>query len=442
MTFKNDIEKYFYLKFTRRKALSWGIFGVFTSFFFTLIGGCKIKSKLNPTDSSIKSDVYLACNGTPQQNTAKVIELMGGIEKFVQLNDIVLIKPNLQWWNQGRTNLAAIKGFIDLVLNIPGFSGEIIIGENIHYMDNNLPEDLKDNIRGWTHISEINGEIDGVKHSMNSLIEMYHKNGHPNVSKVHWRDGGEIFEELRNGQNGGVITSPSVGNGYIWSDIDYTFESQLGLKKWKVKMSYPVFTSPYSGIGIDFKEGLFHRKNDKSINYLRDRSLKFINFSTINDHGSDTGITGAIKNYMGITDMSCGYWGKKPEGYSNIHECGTGRFPIRYAKAGPVAYFMKTIRKADLNIMTAEWVGWGSRIDIKMAVRKRTILGSLDPVALDFHGAKHLIYPYSKNKKYHDPDFASSPIRKYLDLASEVLKSKKMNDHTYTLHSFDFTHQS
>ena len=36
-------------------------------------------------------------NGTPAENLAKVIELVGGIEKIVGSDDVVLIKPNVQW---------------------------------------------------------------------------------------------------------------------------------------------------------------------------------------------------------------------------------------------------------------------------------------------------------------------------------------------------------
>ena len=59
------------------------------------------------------SKIYISKNGTPQQNMEKVIEMMGGIETYIQKNDIVILKPNLQWWNQGRTNLAAMKRLID-----------------------------------------------------------------------------------------------------------------------------------------------------------------------------------------------------------------------------------------------------------------------------------------------------------------------------------------
>ena len=44
----------------------------------------------------------------------------------------------------------------------------MIIAENHHFMDMALEN--PDDIRGWTRLSEINGDIDGVNHSMNSLV--------------------------------------------------------------------------------------------------------------------------------------------------------------------------------------------------------------------------------------------------------------------------------
>ena len=363
--------------------------------------------------------------------------MMGGIENFIGKNDIVILKPNCQWWNQGRTNLAAMKGFIDLVLSIPEFKGEIIIAENHHFVDESLPEEEKDNIRGWTHLSEINGDIDGVNHNINTLIELYHKQGYKNVTKYHWRDGGPKKNLWGNGQNGGIVPSPAEGDGYIWSDIDYMYEGFWGFKKWKVKMSYPVFTSKYSGITIDFKNGAFLRDGKEGGKYLPDRPVKFINFAVLNTHGSDTGITSAIKNYMGITDLSCGGWGLKPEGYANVHACG-GKY-YEYAKAGPLAYFMKTIRMAELNIVTAEWVGWGSRTDITKATRLRTILASTDPIALDYYGAKYLVYPLSKNKEHHDPDNPKSPIRKFLDLALKTLGQGTIDKKNMKIHEYNYS---
>jgi hypothetical protein len=192
-----------------------------------------------------QSRVYVSRSGTPQENVRKVVEMMGGIGGFVDRRSIVVIKPNAQWWNQGRTNLAAMKGFIDLVLGIPGFEGEVIIAENHHFMDEKLPYAERDDIRGWTHLSEINGDIDGVNHSMDTLIGLYHKEGRMNVSKRHLRDGGPKPRLVwGNGSDGGIVKGPWEGDGYVWSDEDYVYSPLMGLKTWKVKMTYPVFTSP------------------------------------------------------------------------------------------------------------------------------------------------------------------------------------------------------
>jgi hypothetical protein len=139
---------------------------------------------------------------------------------------------------------------------------------------------------------------------------------------------------------------------------------------------------------------------------------------------------------MGITDLSCGGWGLKPEGYVNVHACG-GKY-YEYAKAGPLAYFMKTIRKADLNVITAEWVGWGHRTEVAGAARTRTILAGIDPVALDYYGAKYLVYPLSKNREHHDPDNPKSSIRRFLNLASETSGEGALDEQNIRGHVFDY----
>ncbi len=387
-----------------------------------------------------RSEIFVARNGTPQQNVAKVLEMMGGIGRFVGIDDIVVLKPNGQWWNQGRTNLAAMKGFIDLVLAIPGFRGEIIVAENQHFMDEALPEKEKDNVRGWVEMGEINNDIDGVQHNLNTLVELFQSRGHANVTKCHWRDGGAKRPRWGNGQNGGVVATAAGGDGYIWSDIDYLFTGYLGLRRWPVKMSYPVFTSAYSGITIDFKDGAFQRDGEGGARFLPEKKVRFINFPAICSHGNgwDTGTTSAVKNYMGITDMSCGYWGYQPEGYYNIHDCG-GEDLYPHAKGGPLGHFMKTIRKADLNIVTGEWVGWGSRTEVSHAVQARTILAGSDPLALDYYSAKYLIYPHSRSQEYHDPDNRRSRVRQFLDLTWSALGEGTLDERNMLVHQHDFS---
>lgn len=77
--------------------------------------------------------LYRAINGTPDENMAKIVDLLGGIEEIVGTDDIVVIKPNVQWWNQGVPNLLALKTFVDLIMNRPaGFIGEVVLAENCH----------------------------------------------------------------------------------------------------------------------------------------------------------------------------------------------------------------------------------------------------------------------------------------------------------------------
>ena len=77
-----------------------------------------------------------------------------------------------------------------------------------------------------------------------------------------------------------------------------------------------------------------------------------------------------------------------------------------------IGIFMNTIRRADLNITTAEWVGLASRTAPPVA-RTRAALACSDPVALDYHATKYLLYPNSK-LSIHDPDDMKSPLHQYL----------------------------
>jgi hypothetical protein len=82
-----------------------------------------------------------------------------------------------------------------------------------------------------------------------------------------------------------------------------------------------------------------------------------------------------------------------------------------------VGVFLKTVRKADLNITAAEWVGLVSRVE-PPAARTRAVLASTDPVALDYHSGKYLLFPNSK-MAVHDPDDRKSPLRQYLAACAE-----------------------
>ncbi|MCZ7615907.1 MAG: DUF362 domain-containing protein [Ignavibacteriaceae bacterium] len=82
-----------------------------------------------------------------------------------------------------------------------------------------------------------------------------------------------------------------------------------------------------------------------------------------------------------------------------------------------VAMFLNTVRKADFNIIAAEWVGLASRTEPPVA-HTRTVLVSTDPVALDYHATKYLLYSNS-NIPIHNPDDENSPLRHYLIKCAE-----------------------
>ena len=185
-----------------------------------------------------------------------------------------------------------------------------------------------------------------------------------------------------------------------------------------VVMNYPIIKTD-KGTVIDFKNGIWEKGAYTS------RPLRFINFSALNHHSTYCGATSAIKNYLGVTDLSGGpdpgNGGRLTGEYYNFHS-----FPFNKWAPGPVpgmigaqiGVFMKTVRKADLNITTAEWVGLGDRTDAPVA-HTRAVLASTDAVALDYHAFKYLLYPNSKIS-VHNPDDKKSPVHQYLEKCAEV----------------------
>jgi len=344
------------------------------------------------------SHVYMSKNGTPEQNIHKVIDLIGGINQVIEKDEIVVLKTNSQWWNQGMTNTDAIKTFIDMVLSIVDFNGEIIIADNHQFKE--------DNSLGWT-TEERNGSF-----NYNELIDYFHEKGHLNVTKSHWHVAGKTSQPLQGDAQGNKrVNGPQDGDGYVWL-LDNYYLSPSGRK---CIMTYPVFTSSYSGLTVDLKNGVWENGH-----YVADKKVKFINFSALNYHSYYCGVTASVKNLMGVVDMSCGYPGDEPQETFNTHHIGVSKIIrlkknkiftnmmsrmnllgsfIRYCyhdfhhTSGSLGYFIRNVRMPDLNIITAENVGWGSRINKDKAFQAKTILASTDPVALDYIAARDVLLP-------------------------------------------------
>ncbi|HEU4535409.1 MAG TPA: hypothetical protein VFS00_14875, partial [Polyangiaceae bacterium] len=59
--------------------------------------------------------LYVARGAPPADNVDAVFAKLGGVEKVVGADDVVIIKVSAQWWNQGMTNVAAVKRVVERV---------------------------------------------------------------------------------------------------------------------------------------------------------------------------------------------------------------------------------------------------------------------------------------------------------------------------------------
>jgi len=376
--------------------------------------------------------VYRSVNGNPDKNIAKVIDLIGGIEKIIGSGDVVVIKPNLQWWNQGAPNLAALKTLIDLIMERPGgFHGEVVIAENCHRGSS----PWKSQNSGWAHHFTLNSDIPELN-NMNDLAEHLKKQYGTRFSTSHWID-----VKIGNRR----VYTPADGNGYVYCDGTngtplIQFDNGADGSNYRATiMTYPIFSSD-KGTVIDFKNGIWEKGT------YTGQPLRFINFAALNHHSTYCGFTSAVKNYLGINDLSGGSDplsdGHLIGKYYNFHS-----FPFNKWSPGPIpgmigaeiGTFMNSIRKADLNITSAEWIGLCSRIDTPVA-HTRTIIASTDPVALDYHASKYILFPNSK-LPIHNPDNKHHPAYQYLKKCAEN-NGGIFDEQFVKVESFDFNTKS
>ena len=385
-----------------------------------------------PRTGKVEGTVYRALNGGPAVNLQKVIDLIGGIEGIIGADDIVVIKPNVQWWNQGAPNLAALKTFVDLIMNRPGgFKGEVVVAENCH----RGPTPWDSTSSGWAHPFEINSDLKGVNNLID-LCDQLKKRYGSRFSVSHWIDVDA---------GGKRVYSPDDGLGYVYCDgtggvpLIALDNGATGADRRSVIMSYPIFKTDRGTI-VDFKNGIWEK------GAYTGQPVKFINFSALNHHSGYCGGTSAIKNYLGISDISGGAdpknGGRLTGDYFNFHS-----FPFNKWSPGPepgmlgaeIAVFMNTIRKADLNITTAEWIGLSSRTEPPIS-RTRAVLASKDPVALDYHATKYVLFPNSQIP-VHNPDNLKGPLYHVLKRCAD--QSGFIFDETHVaVKSYDFQKQS
>lgn len=119
-------------------------------------------------------------------------------------------------------------------------------------------------------------------------------------------------------------------------------------------------------------------------------NLKLINLPVLKTHAG-TGITGALKHTYGILSMDDGSSGIRHYSESGI-QCGK---------------MWGLVKAADLNILDCIWVSPDSLAGypVSTTYRANTLLAAVDPVALDYYGSKHILYPLGgPYQNQHNPD--------------------------------------
>lgn len=306
--------------------------------------------------------VYLVKNGDCFQNIQKLWQLMDS-SALIGKDDVVVIKANGQWPNQGYTHTGCIKAVIDEILAIPSFSGEILICDNVQG-------------NGVTGATGFDATSDKRTHNWpdynwNELAAYYQSLNKPVAVKA-WI-------------NGNGISHPSEGEG--WVRYFFNFHGD------QAYFSYPVFESPLrAGRMIDMKNGVWEN------GAYTGRMVKAIYMPTLNNHGSGgvedyAGVTSAIKCFFGATEIHNGEdcSSGRLNGYANVHtasfSCGAANGALYAGELA--ALYIKTMYRPVLYITTAMWSGHESRTG--GATETKTVLACTNPATLDYIACREVI---------------------------------------------------
>jgi hypothetical protein len=313
--------------------------------------------------------VYKVMNGDCFQNIAKLWDLLDGPERYIGATDVVVVKANAQWPNQGYTHTGCIKAVIDRILQIPGFSGEVLICDNIQTRVApgavGFDATVDNRARNWPD------------KNWNQLAADYQTNQKP-VAVVPWVNGA-----WRSGSFPSLSTwNPANGPG--WGRSFFTYNGR------PTYLSYPVFASPITrGRMIDMHSGVWEN------GAYTGRKVKALFMPTLNNHGEGgedyAGITSAIKSFFGATEIPV--WQDDPwNGYYHIHSNSFTQ-SAAFSAGELVGRFINTLYAPVLYITTAMFSGWYNRTDT--AVETRTVLACENPVSLDYISTRDVISPYA-----------------------------------------------
>jgi len=325
-------------------------------------------------------DIYVSRNGTPVINVGEVIRLAGGIQRFVDYDDIVVLKPNGQWPNQGYTHTQCIKALIDVILNRPGgFAGEIMIIEHVH---RDPTETMKDyycwnmsagnRVNNWTAMNYL------------ELVADYHNRGILGVTANPLYDSGQGTYDTVSGP--AQVSAGRQG----WVHVNYTTSSNGR----SVGLPYPILRSSYSDKLVDLKNGVWQGGSYTA------QKVKLVFLPTLNNHGSlnsedYAGPTSALKTHIGIVDFAVSG--------NTLHGVGYNS-PISPAAMGEaVGQLITQVIHPVFYMTCAEYTGHRSRTDAN-AAHTKTVGLCADPVTLDYWMCKYVMYPCATSQTFMNPD--------------------------------------
>ena len=201
-----------------------------------------------------RQTLYVGRHGSPEANIDAVLHKLGGVARLVGKDDIVLIKVNAQWWNQGMTNVAAVKRLVEQILARDGFGGEVIVFENVHFRLANgsglarawtRPSERNVDVPGWTCLGDLvtHAPFREAPVSFVGLVDA----AASQLAEDDWLDP-EHLHGVYGGDERGPIDEGEARDGYLWS-LDEAFEvPRSWVDSARTPLSWPVLLSPRSGL--------------------------------------------------------------------------------------------------------------------------------------------------------------------------------------------------
>jgi hypothetical protein len=318
----------------------------------------------------------LSANDNKFYRTTKSGDLCGP-DGIIAADDVVILKVNAQWKCRGGTNTDMLRGLIQRIMQHPdGFKGEVVIFENgqkrpaafdgMHCDVDKTEYKPFPELEGKVLVNAEQEDLLTIDYLVNTVFA-----GKP-VSSFLMDPYADVF----------IADDDHTTNGY----------RRIG-EVGTPCVSYPCFTTT-NGNRIELKEGRWTGSK-----YAQ--NLKLIHCAVLKDHSGDVGMTGALKIVYGTLAMKDGTSAKR-----------------HYVDLGSQCAKMWTlVRKPDLNILDCIWVSFGSMTVDKAYVsgcvgyppsitsRENILLAGHDPIAIDYHANKHILFPLGGNSAAsHDPD--------------------------------------